>query len=120
MEGSLGRGARLNGAPSASRVVLGRGSFYPFGDRGTGPAAIAVDPVVIRLPPIRTASCAVGRARPRPAGGGACDEGAHVHEAGLLALDSLKAPIDLGWRGRLRFHDALAWTVVWGKRGPCW
>lgn len=44
------------------------------------------------------------------------DSGAHVHEAGLLALDSRKAQLELGWRDRLPFTDALAWTVAWEKR----
>jgi CDP-glucose 4,6-dehydratase len=44
------------------------------------------------------------------------DEGPHVHEATLLALDSSKAELKLGWRSRLTFHDALAWTVAWEKQ----
>jgi CDP-glucose 4,6-dehydratase len=44
------------------------------------------------------------------------DEGAHVHEATLLSLDSRKAELELGWRNRLQFHDALAWTVAWEKQ----
>ncbi|HZL06224.1 MAG TPA: CDP-glucose 4,6-dehydratase, partial [Coriobacteriia bacterium] len=38
------------------------------------------------------------------------------HEATLLALDSGKAELKLGWRSRLPFHDALEWTVAWEKR----
>jgi CDP-glucose 4,6-dehydratase len=44
------------------------------------------------------------------------DEGPHVHEAALLSLDSRKAELTLGWRNRIAFHDALAWTVDWEKR----
>lgn len=43
------------------------------------------------------------------------DEGAHVHEAMTLSLDSRKAELVLGWRNRMPFHDALAWTVAWEK-----
>ena len=44
------------------------------------------------------------------------DDGAHAHEANLLALDSRKAELRLGWRNRLEFSDALSWTVAWEKR----
>jgi CDP-glucose 4,6-dehydratase len=44
------------------------------------------------------------------------DEGPHVHEAALLSLDSRKAELALGWRNRMHFHDALAWTVAWEKQ----
>jgi CDP-glucose 4,6-dehydratase len=37
------------------------------------------------------------------------------HEAGLLALDSRKARIELGWRNHLGFHNALAWTIAWER-----
>ena len=37
------------------------------------------------------------------------------HEAGLLALDSRKAQVDLGWRNRLGFERALEWTVQWER-----
>lgn len=43
------------------------------------------------------------------------DAGPHVHEAALLALDSRKAELLLGWRSRISFQDALAWTVTWEK-----
>jgi CDP-glucose 4,6-dehydratase len=43
------------------------------------------------------------------------DEGAHVHEATLLTLDSRKAELLLGWRTKIAFQDALAWTVNWEK-----
>jgi CDP-glucose 4,6-dehydratase len=43
------------------------------------------------------------------------DEGTHVHEATLLTLDSRKAELLLGWRARIAFRDALAWTVAWEK-----
>lgn len=42
--------------------------------------------------------------------------GEHPHEAGLLALDAGKAQRDLGWRDRLQFRDAVAWTVDWYRR----
>lgn len=44
------------------------------------------------------------------------DDGPHIHEATLLALDSSKAELTFGWRSRLTFHDALAWTVAWEKQ----
>ena len=44
------------------------------------------------------------------------DGGSHVHEANLLALDSRKVELALGWRNRVPFHDALGWTVAWEKR----
>ncbi len=44
------------------------------------------------------------------------DDGVHPPEATLLALDSRKAELQLGWRPRLMFHDALEWTVDWEKR----
>lgn len=37
-------------------------------------------------------------------------------EAGLLALDSSRAHSELGWRNRLRFDEAIAWTVDWERR----
>jgi CDP-glucose 4,6-dehydratase len=43
------------------------------------------------------------------------DDGPHVHEAALLALDSRKAETKLGWRTELKLHEALAWTVAWEK-----
>ena len=52
-------------------------------------------------------------------GGGAhweLDDGEHPHEANLLALDTSKAQRELGWRNRLGFHDAVAWTVDWERR----
>jgi len=44
------------------------------------------------------------------------DDAMHVHEASLLSLDSRKAELKLGWRTRMQFEDALAWTVAWEKR----
>jgi CDP-glucose 4,6-dehydratase len=44
------------------------------------------------------------------------DDGAHVHEATLLSLDSRKAELDLGWRNRMQFQEAVAWTVAWEKQ----
>ena len=52
-------------------------------------------------------------------GGGAnweLDHGKHPREANLLALNTAKAQRELGWRNRLGFHDALAWTVDWERR----
>jgi len=46
----------------------------------------------------------------------AVDEGTHAHEAALLSLDSRKAELELGWRNKLQFYDALAWTVAWEKQ----
>jgi CDP-glucose 4,6-dehydratase len=37
-------------------------------------------------------------------------------EAGLLALDSRKAQVGLGWRNRLGFRTAVEWTVRWAQR----
>lgn len=44
------------------------------------------------------------------------DTGPHVHEASLLALDSRKAELMLGWRSKLRFQEALTWTIAWEKQ----
>ncbi len=41
------------------------------------------------------------------------DPGPHPHEAHYLYLDCSKARSLLGWRPRLAFADALAWTVDW-------
>jgi CDP-glucose 4,6-dehydratase len=52
-------------------------------------------------------------------GGGAnwkVDGGDHPREANLLALDTAKAQRELGWRSRLGFRDAVAWTVDWERR----
>lgn len=44
------------------------------------------------------------------------DDGAHVHEAALLSLDSRKAELHLNWRSRLKFDQILAWTVAWERQ----
>jgi CDP-glucose 4,6-dehydratase len=44
------------------------------------------------------------------------DDEKHLHEANLLALDASKAQRELGWRNRLGFRDALAWTIDWERR----
>lgn len=44
------------------------------------------------------------------------DQGIHPHEAKVLALDSTRARTDLGWRDRLAFEEAVAWTVSWERR----
>jgi CDP-glucose 4,6-dehydratase len=52
-------------------------------------------------------------------GGGAhwdLDGDNHPHEANLLALDTTKTQRELGWRSRLGFRDAVAWTVDWERR----
>ena len=52
-------------------------------------------------------------------GGGAhwdLDSGDHPPEANLLALDASKAQRELGWRNRLGFRDAVAWTIDWEQR----
>ncbi|OBK43298.1 CDP-glucose 4,6-dehydratase [Mycobacterium kubicae] len=52
-------------------------------------------------------------------GGGAhwdLQAGDHPHEANLLALDATKAHRELGWRNRLGFRDAVAWTIEWAQR----
>jgi CDP-glucose 4,6-dehydratase len=52
-------------------------------------------------------------------GGGAhwdLQKGDHPHEANLLALDATKAQGELGWRNRLGFRDAVAWTIDWERR----
>jgi len=52
-------------------------------------------------------------------GGGArwdLQPGDHPHEANLLALDASKAKRELGWRNRLDFRDAVAWTIDWEQR----
>jgi CDP-glucose 4,6-dehydratase len=42
--------------------------------------------------------------------------GEEPHEAHLLALDSGRAELELGWRNSLNFSDAVAWTVSWYQR----
>jgi CDP-glucose 4,6-dehydratase len=52
-------------------------------------------------------------------GGGAhwdLDGDHHPHEANLLALDTTKTQRELGWRSRLGFRDAVAWTMDWERR----
>jgi CDP-glucose 4,6-dehydratase len=44
------------------------------------------------------------------------DSGHHPPEANLLALDASKAQRELGWRNRLGFRDAVAWTIDWERR----
>jgi len=44
------------------------------------------------------------------------DAGPQVHEAATLSLDSRKAELELGWRSRLAFNEALSWTVAWEKQ----
>lgn len=44
------------------------------------------------------------------------DEGQHPHEAELLALDATRARDQLGWDDRLRFEQAVEWTVEWHRR----
>ena len=44
------------------------------------------------------------------------DPAPELHEAGLLALDAGRAGRELGWRDRLKFTDAMRWTVDWAKR----
>ncbi|OBI26218.1 CDP-glucose 4,6-dehydratase [Mycobacterium sp. E1386] len=51
-------------------------------------------------------------------GGGAhweLDQGDHPHEANLLALNTARAQRELGWRDRLGFRDAVAWTIEWER-----
>jgi CDP-glucose 4,6-dehydratase len=38
------------------------------------------------------------------------------HEAGLLALDASLANKQLNWSDKLKFKDAIAWTIDWNKR----
>jgi CDP-glucose 4,6-dehydratase len=37
------------------------------------------------------------------------------HEAGLLALDASKAQEKIGWKDKLKFNEAIDWTVDWYK-----
>ncbi|WP_206367634.1 CDP-glucose 4,6-dehydratase [Sphingomonas piscis] len=39
--------------------------------------------------------------------------GNHPHEAELLTLDSTRARCELGWKPRLDFEQAIAWTANW-------
>lgn len=43
------------------------------------------------------------------------DEGQHLHEANLLALDSTKAESSLGWKNKLLYPESLEWTISWAK-----
>lgn len=52
-------------------------------------------------------------------GGGAqwdLDGRDHPREANVLALDAAKAERELGWRNRLGFREAMAWTIDWERR----
>jgi CDP-glucose 4,6-dehydratase len=44
------------------------------------------------------------------------DSGERPHEAGLLALDASKAKTLLSWNDKLKFNEAVNWTVEWHKR----
>ncbi len=44
------------------------------------------------------------------------DDREHVHEAGLLTLDSSRSRNELGWRDALDFKTAIDWTVDWDRR----
>lgn len=44
------------------------------------------------------------------------DEGENFHEAGLLALDASLARTTLGWADKLKFENAIKWTVDWYKQ----
>ena len=44
------------------------------------------------------------------------DEGAHLHEADLLALDSKKARLNLGWNDKMNFEESIKKTSDWYKR----
>jgi CDP-glucose 4,6-dehydratase len=41
------------------------------------------------------------------------EPGDHLHEARLLALSADNAQAVLGWRPRLEFNEAVAWTADW-------
>ena len=43
------------------------------------------------------------------------DQNENPHEAGLLALDARRATEFLNWRNKLKFRDAIEWTVSWQK-----
>lgn len=40
---------------------------------------------------------------------------AHLHEAGLLALDASKVSRELGWHDIIPYPDSLTWTVDWAR-----
>ena len=42
--------------------------------------------------------------------------GDHLHEAGLLSLDSSRARELLGWRNFLNVEEAVRWTVDWARQ----
>ena len=44
------------------------------------------------------------------------DNGNHLHEANLLALDSTKALSNLGWSNRLVYPASLQWTIEWEQQ----
>jgi len=41
------------------------------------------------------------------------DDGHHLHEAQLLALDASRARNELGWKNHLDFESSVKWTVDW-------
>jgi CDP-glucose 4,6-dehydratase len=43
------------------------------------------------------------------------DEGEHLHEANLLALNSAKAEAHLDWSNKLRYPESLKWTLDWER-----
>ena len=43
------------------------------------------------------------------------DQNENPHEAGLLALDAGRATESLNWHNKLKFRDAIEWTVSWQK-----
>jgi CDP-glucose 4,6-dehydratase len=43
------------------------------------------------------------------------DDGQHLHEANLLALNSQKAINDLGWHNKLIYPESLRWVIEWEK-----
>jgi CDP-glucose 4,6-dehydratase len=38
------------------------------------------------------------------------------NEAALLSLDATKAQEVIGWKDKLKFDEAVEWTVAWHKR----
>lgn len=86
--------ALLDGRSSGEAYNFGPGteSFVPVGTVATTAAALWGEEPMIEI-----------------------DAGPKVHEAALLALDSRKAELQLGWDNIVDFREALSWTVDWER-----
>jgi CDP-glucose 4,6-dehydratase len=87
----------------ARRLVEAPDEFAEAWNFGPAPGAVTVGEVAERF------VAALGRGRVTSEG----TTGEGPHEAGLLAVDSTKARVRLGWRPRLGLDDAVRLTADW-------